>query len=153
MSDAKKERGKKRNCCLDSLEENSLCAFSLASRTEAAMGLSKNGMSPARDRDGEDRRRDDSEDESINESEEETEQRRRQQQGGGRGQARRRPRVRGMEEGGAEESSDDDDDDGSDEEEEEDSSDMDAGECERRRVEFLDDLQELERQFAVLREQ
>ena len=36
---------------------------------------------------------------------------------------------------------------------EEDSSDMDAGECEKKRVEYIDDLTDLEKQFAILREQ
>jgi len=39
------------------------------------------------------------------------------------------------------------------EEEEEDSSDMDATECEKKRVEYIDDLTDLEKQFAILREQ
>ena len=38
-------------------------------------------------------------------------------------------------------------------EDEEDSSDMDVGECERKRYEFIDDLTDLEKQFAILREQ
>merc|ERR1712018_401064 len=38
-------------------------------------------------------------------------------------------------------------------EEEEDSSDMDANECEKKRVEYIDDLTDLEKQFAILREQ
>ena len=41
----------------------------------------------------------------------------------------------------------------SEDEEEEDSSDMDVGECERKRYEFIDDLTDLEKQFAILREQ
>lgn len=39
------------------------------------------------------------------------------------------------------------------EEEEEDSSDMDVAECEKKRFEFIDDLTDLEKQFAILREQ
>ncbi len=39
------------------------------------------------------------------------------------------------------------------EEEEEDSSDMDVGECEKKKVEYIDDLTDLEKQFAILREQ
>jgi len=47
------------------------------------------------------------------------------------------------------------DDDSSEEEGSgsEDSSDMDVEECEKKRVEFIDDLSELEGQFAILREQ
>ncbi len=41
----------------------------------------------------------------------------------------------------------------SEEEEEEDSSDMDVNECETKRVEYIDDLTDLEKQFAILREQ
>ena len=41
----------------------------------------------------------------------------------------------------------------SEDEEEEDSSDMDVGECDRKRYEFIDDLTDLEKQFAILREQ
>merc|ERR1711997_853699 len=37
--------------------------------------------------------------------------------------------------------------------EEEDSSDMDATECEKKRDEYVDDLTDLEKQFAILREQ
>merc|ERR1711993_65614 len=37
--------------------------------------------------------------------------------------------------------------------EEEDSSDMDATECEKKRLEYIDDLTDLEKQFAILREQ
>lgn len=37
--------------------------------------------------------------------------------------------------------------------EEEDSSDMDATECEKKRIEYIDDLTDLEKQFAILREQ
>ena len=47
----------------------------------------------------------------------------------------------------------DDDDDDDEEEEEEDSSDMDVQECEKKRYEVIDDLGDLEKQFAVLREQ
>jgi len=48
----------------------------------------------------------------------------------------------------------DDANDSSEEEmEEEDSSDMDATECEKKRVEYIDDLTDLEKQFAILREQ
>ena len=32
-------------------------------------------------------------------------------------------------------------------------SDMDATECEKKRVEYIDDLTDLEKQFAILREQ
>ena len=35
----------------------------------------------------------------------------------------------------------------------EDSSDMDVEECEKKRFEYIDDLTDLERQFAILREQ
>jgi len=37
--------------------------------------------------------------------------------------------------------------------EEEDSSDMDATECEKKRLEYIDDLTDLEKRFAILREQ
>lgn len=37
--------------------------------------------------------------------------------------------------------------------EEEDSSDMDATDCEKKRLEYIDDLTDLEKQFAILREQ
>jgi len=40
-----------------------------------------------------------------------------------------------------------------DEDEEEDSSDMDVDECDKKRYEYIDDLTDLERQFAILREQ
>lgn len=62
--------------------------------------------------------------------------------------------------------SEDEDEDGGDEQvqegesseddhdmEEEDSSDMDATECEKKRLEYIDDLTDLEKQFAILREQ
>ena len=41
----------------------------------------------------------------------------------------------------------------SEEEEEDNSSDMDVTECEKKRFEFVDDLNDLEKQFAILREQ
>lgn len=63
----------------------------------------------------------------------------------------------GEEDTSEEELGEDDDDDVDDEDEEEeegdDSSDMDAQECEKKRTEFIDDLTELEKQFAILREQ
>ena len=43
--------------------------------------------------------------------------------------------------------------DSSDDDMEEDSSDMDASECEKKRLEYIDDLTDLEKQFAILREQ
>jgi len=51
------------------------------------------------------------------------------------------------------ESSEDAGDEDEDEEEEEDSSDMDVDECDKKRYEYIDDLTDLERQFAILREQ
>lgn len=50
----------------------------------------------------------------------------------------------------SEEAGDEDEDE---EEEEEDSSDMDVDECDKKRYEYIDDLTDLERQFAILREQ
>eukprot|EP00096_Caligus_rogercresseyi_P008679 TRINITY_DN2798_c0_g1_i1.p1 TRINITY_DN2798_c0_g1~~TRINITY_DN2798_c0_g1_i1.p1 ORF type:complete len:261 (+),score=115.40 TRINITY_DN2798_c0_g1_i1:89-871(+) len=49
--------------------------------------------------------------------------------------------------GDAEEDDDEEDEDSSD------SSDMDVQECEKKRFEFIDDLSDLEKQFAILREQ
>ena len=51
----------------------------------------------------------------------------------------------------SEEAGDEDEDE--EEEEEEDSSDMDVDECDKKRYEYIDDLTDLERQFAILREQ
>lgn len=60
-----------------------------------------------------------------------------------------------QEEGGEEQTQDQEVESSEDdqEEEEEDSSDMDATECEKKRVEYIDDLTDLEKQFAILREQ
>merc|ERR1712141_879675 len=55
------------------------------------------------------------------------------------------------EEGGDEQANESSDED--QEMEEEDSSDMDATECEKKRIEYIDDLTDLEKQFAILREQ
>lgn len=53
----------------------------------------------------------------------------------------------------AESSEEGGDEDEDEEEEEEDSSDMDVDECDKKRYEYIDDLTDLERQFAILREQ
>ncbi|CAB4067880.1 BRMS1 [Lepeophtheirus salmonis] len=60
-------------------------------------------------------------------------------------------------ESGVVDSSDDgeevDEEEDEEEEDSEDSSDMDVQECEKKRYEFIDDLTDLEKQFAILREQ
>lgn len=58
-----------------------------------------------------------------------------------------------LEQEGEAESSEEAGDEDEDEEEEEDSSDMDVDECDKKRYEYIDDLTDLERQFAILREQ
>ena len=57
----------------------------------------------------------------------------------------------GDEEGDDEDDGDEEADEG--EADEGDSSDMDVEECDKKREEFVDDLTDLEKQFAILREQ
>lgn len=52
-----------------------------------------------------------------------------------------------------EDEDEDQEEDNEEDEEEEDSSDVDVGDCEKKRDEFIDDLTDLEKQFAILREQ
>eukprot|EP00095_Tigriopus_kingsejongensis_P004133 maker-scaffold122_size333723-snap-gene-2.39 protein:Tk04133 transcript:maker-scaffold122_size333723-snap-gene-2.39-mRNA-1 annotation:"breast cancer metastasis-suppressor 1-like protein" len=74
--------------------------------------------------------------------------------GRGRRSGRGSEAVKETEEESSEDDEEEDEEEDEDEEEEgEDSSDVDVADCEKKREDFIDDLTDLEKQFAILREQ